>query len=138
MPFTTWIEADVPRVDCATQGVKQLRGPSRASSSLDGVQWHTFAGGAVNRLLAAGLGAKSGTKWVAGNLSVRCSGLPVGAAGDAIRGLADLNWEHERQFCQPYCASTLHESSVEVPARRRRESTDLADSVRESHPDVTL
>ena len=27
MQFTTWIEADVPRVDCATHGVKQLRVP---------------------------------------------------------------------------------------------------------------
>lgn len=59
----------------------------------DGVQWHTFAGGAVNRLLAAGLEAKSGKKWVAGNLSVRCKDLPVTAAREAIRGLADLNWE---------------------------------------------
>jgi len=60
----------------------------------DGVQWHTFAGGAVNRLLAAGLEKKSGKKWVAGNLSVRCKDLPATAAGDAIRGLADLDWEH--------------------------------------------
>ena len=27
MQFTTWIEADVPRVECATHGVKQLRVP---------------------------------------------------------------------------------------------------------------
>jgi transposase len=27
MQFTTWIEGDVPRVDCATHGVKQLRVP---------------------------------------------------------------------------------------------------------------
>jgi transposase len=27
LQFTTWIEADVPRVDCATHGVKQLRVP---------------------------------------------------------------------------------------------------------------
>lgn len=59
----------------------------------DGVQWHTFAGGAVNRLLAAGLEQKSGKKWVAGNLSLRCKELPVTAASDAIRALADLDWE---------------------------------------------
>jgi ATP-dependent Lhr-like helicase len=59
----------------------------------DGVQWHTFAGGAVNRLLAAGLEKKSGKKWVAGNLSLRCRDLPVTAASDAILGLADLDWE---------------------------------------------
>ncbi|RKH71355.1 DEAD/DEAH box helicase [Corallococcus interemptor] len=59
----------------------------------DGVQWHTFAGGAVNRLLAAGLEQKSGKKWVAGNLSLRCKDIAFSAADDAIRSLADLNWE---------------------------------------------
>jgi ATP-dependent Lhr-like helicase len=59
----------------------------------DGVHWHTFAGGAVNRLLAAGLEHKSGKKWLAGNLSLRCKDIAFTAAGDAIRSLADLNWE---------------------------------------------
>jgi len=59
----------------------------------DGVQWHTFAGGAVNRLLAAGLEQTSSKKWVAGNLSVRCKELPVTAASDAIRAVASLDWE---------------------------------------------
>lgn len=59
----------------------------------DGIQWHTFAGGAVNRLLAAGLEQESGKKWVAGNLSLRCKDIAFTAAGDAIRSLADLRWE---------------------------------------------
>jgi ATP-dependent Lhr-like helicase len=59
----------------------------------DGVQWHTFAGGAVNRLLAAGLEQKSGKRWVAGNLSLRCKDIALTAASDAIRSLADLSWE---------------------------------------------
>jgi hypothetical protein len=59
----------------------------------DGVQWHTFAGGAVNRLLAAGLEQRTGKKWVAGNLSLRCKDIAFTAAGDAIRSLADMNWE---------------------------------------------
>lgn len=59
----------------------------------DGVQWHTFAGGAVNRLLAAGLERRSGKKWVAGNLSVRCKDLSMAAAADAIRSLGELDWE---------------------------------------------
>ena len=59
----------------------------------DGVQWHTFAGGAVNRLLAAGLEQVSGKKWTPGNLSLRCKDLPATAAGDAIRALPDLDWE---------------------------------------------
>ena len=60
----------------------------------DGVQWHTFAGGSVNRLLAAGLEQASGKKWTAGNLTLRCKDLPVTAAVDSIRSLAHLDWEH--------------------------------------------
>ncbi len=59
----------------------------------DGVTWHTFAGGAVNRLLAAGLEAKCGKRWVAGNLSLRCKDLPMTAARDAVRELPTLDWE---------------------------------------------
>lgn len=59
----------------------------------DGVQWHTFAGGAINRLLAAGLQRNSGKHWVAGNLSVRCKDLSVTAASEAISGLGALPWE---------------------------------------------
>jgi ATP-dependent Lhr-like helicase len=59
----------------------------------DGVQWHTFAGGAVNRLLTAGLEQNTGKKWVAGNLSLRCKDIAFKAAEHAIRSLADLNWE---------------------------------------------
>jgi ATP-dependent Lhr-like helicase len=59
----------------------------------DGVLWHTFAGGAVNRLLAAGLEEKSGKRWIAGNLSVRCKDLPITAARDAVTALAELRWE---------------------------------------------
>lgn len=59
----------------------------------DGVQWHTFAGGAVNRLLAAALEVESGEHWVAGNLSVRCKTMPQMAASAAIRDLKRLDWE---------------------------------------------
>jgi len=59
----------------------------------DGVQWHTFAGGAVNRLLAAGLESRSGKKWVAGNLSVRCKDIAITAARAAVRDLSQLDWE---------------------------------------------
>ena len=68
-------------------------GTAQLEDHPDGVQWHTFAGGAVNRLLAAGLEKKSGKKWVAGNLSLRCKDLSTTAASEAIRGLADLDWE---------------------------------------------
>ena len=70
----------------------------------DGVQWHTFAGGAVNRLLAAGLEKTSGKKWVAGNLSLRCKDLSATAASEAIRGLADLDWERVSADAARYMA----------------------------------
>jgi ATP-dependent Lhr-like helicase len=68
-------------------------GSAPVEKQADGVQWHTFAGGAVNRLLAAGLEQNSGKKWIAGNLSLRCKDLPVTATREAIHALADLDWE---------------------------------------------
>jgi ATP-dependent Lhr-like helicase len=59
----------------------------------EGVQWHTFAGGAVNRLLAAALEAQSGKRWTSGNLSVRCREIALTVAHDAVRGLSALSWE---------------------------------------------
>jgi len=60
----------------------------------DGVQWHTFAGGAVNRLLAAGLEQTTCKKWVGGNLSLRCKDIESRDAEAAIRALMDLDWEN--------------------------------------------
>jgi ATP-dependent helicase Lhr and Lhr-like helicase len=74
-------------------GVLEL-GAAPLEEQPDGVVWHTFAGGAVNRLLAAGLEQTSGKRWVAGNLSLRCKDVPVTAAGDAVRRLAGLDWEN--------------------------------------------
>jgi ATP-dependent Lhr-like helicase len=68
-------------------------GTAPLEEQAEGVQWHTFAGGAVNRLLATGLEARSGKKCVAGNLSIRCKEVPITVAADVIRGLADLDWE---------------------------------------------
>jgi ATP-dependent Lhr-like helicase len=59
----------------------------------EGVQWHTFAGGAVNRLLAAGLETVTGQKWVSGNLSVRCKDIGGVAAREGVALLPTLNWE---------------------------------------------
>lgn len=58
----------------------------------EGVQWHTFAGGAVNRLLAAGLDALTGQKWTAGNLSLKAKEVSRVEAGRAIRALPGLDW----------------------------------------------
>jgi ATP-dependent Lhr-like helicase len=59
----------------------------------DSVQWHTFAGGAVNRLLAAALGRATGHRWAPGNLSLKCRDIGFVAACEAIRGLVGVDWE---------------------------------------------
>ncbi len=59
----------------------------------DGVQWHTFAGGAINRLLAYALEQRSGRAWVSGNLSLRCKDITFAAAAAAIRDLGNTNWD---------------------------------------------
>ena len=61
----------------------------------DGVQWHTFAGGRVNRLLAAGLEKETGKRWTAGNLSLRCKELGLVAARAALAEIIQgaLDWE---------------------------------------------
>lgn len=69
------------------------KGTAPIEEQTEGVQWHTFVGGSVNRLLAAGLEVKTGKRWVAGNLSVRSKDTPLTVASDAVRGLAALNWE---------------------------------------------
>ena len=68
-------------------------GSAPLEDTADGIQWHTFAGGTVNRLLAAGLEKGTGKKWISGNLSVRCKGIGFVAAGEAVRNLAGLHWE---------------------------------------------
>ena len=68
-------------------------GSAPLEDTADGVQWHTFAGGAVNRLLAAGLEKETGKKWVSGNLSVRSKDIGFVAASEAVHNLAALNWE---------------------------------------------
>ena len=57
----------------------------------DQVQWHTFAGGASNRVLAAGLEQTTGAPWVAGNLSLRAKDVDAATAAEGIRKLAGLD-----------------------------------------------
>ncbi len=67
-------------------------GPGPLEEHDDGVQWHTFAGGAINRLLAAALEAQTAKKWVAGNLSVKAEGLTRLQAEAALDALPRLDW----------------------------------------------
>ncbi len=53
----------------------------------DGVQWHTFAGGRINRVLAAALHATADQKWRVGNLSLVAKGL---GRVDAIKAVMSL------------------------------------------------
>ncbi|TVQ88630.1 MAG: DEAD/DEAH box helicase [Deltaproteobacteria bacterium] len=57
----------------------------------DGVQWHTFAGGGINRLLAAGLMELTHTKWVTGSLSLVGRDMAMADAREAIRKLSDVD-----------------------------------------------
>ncbi len=59
----------------------------------EGVQWHTFAGGAVNRLLAAGLERLTHQRWQPGNLSLKCKSTGLGNPQQLVRGLHQLDWE---------------------------------------------
>jgi ATP-dependent Lhr-like helicase len=62
-------------------------------STGEGVVWHTFAGGAINRVLAAGLEHLTHKKWVAGNLSVRSKDAGLAETNDALRELRTMTWE---------------------------------------------
>jgi ATP-dependent helicase Lhr and Lhr-like helicase len=57
------------------------------------VQWHTFAGGAINRLLAAALHQTGGGKWVAGNLSLKNKELGLSGALRAVKDLENVDWD---------------------------------------------
>ena len=62
-------------------------------STADGVQWHTFAGGAINRVLAAGLEHLTDQRWVAGNLSLKSKDSSLAATHAALAALPGLAWE---------------------------------------------
>ncbi len=59
----------------------------------EGVRWHTFAGGTINRVLAAGLTTATGKRFVAGNLSIQGRDAGLVEASDAIRSLGGMDWE---------------------------------------------
>jgi ATP-dependent Lhr-like helicase len=86
----------------ATAELGQLRdaydglvGDGDAPLESDGetLRWHTFAGGAINRLLALGLEQTGAGEWVAGNWSLkpkRRQSLAEATAG--VAGLARVDW----------------------------------------------
>ena len=96
-------ESDLPWLDAP--GAAQMAGLREAYSGLldpgtaplegtsAGVQWHTFAGGAVNRLLAAGLKQVTGDRWTPGNLSLKTKDLDVAGALRSVRRLEEVDWD---------------------------------------------
>ncbi len=83
------------QLDALRKGYDGLLAEGTAPIEDDGenVRWHTFSGGAVNRLLAAGLENLTGKRWIAGNLSIHCKGADLLQATDAARTLPTLDWE---------------------------------------------
>ncbi len=59
-------------------------------------QWHTFAGGSINRLLASAMEDLGAGKWTAGNLTLKTT-KPVATAvvTDALRRLGDHDWDEQ-------------------------------------------
>ena len=71
-------------------------GATVVESSDDGVTWHTFAGGAINRLLQESLEAGGDVAWRAGNLAVstagKFDGAAVAAAVAAVKAAGTSDW----------------------------------------------
>lgn len=59
-------------------------------------QWHTFAGGSINRLLASAMEDLGAGKWTAGNLTLKTT-KPVATAvvSDALHRLGDHDWDEQ-------------------------------------------
>ena len=76
--LTTIARAELEALRLAYDGMVG-EGTSALESSVDGLSWHTFAGGAINRVLATALEQTTGRRWTSGNLSIRTRD-PVGLA----------------------------------------------------------
>ncbi len=91
-----WLSPDAAaELEALRSGYDGLLEPGSAplEDTPDGVQWHTFAGAAINRLLAAGMERETGVRWQAGNLSVRAKEIGLVAARQAVRALPSLDWD---------------------------------------------
>jgi ATP-dependent Lhr-like helicase len=82
-------------LDAIRMGYEGLLEPGTAPiENVDhGVQWHTYAGGAVNHLLASALHDLTGEKWTPGNFSLKAKDVSLAEGRAAIRGLAEVDWD---------------------------------------------
>ena len=94
-PEAPWLSpAAQAELTSLRDGYEGLLEQSRAPLEIlpDQVRWHTFAGGAINRMLAAGLNSLTAGGWVAGNISVKHPTLGAVAAHQAMAELTSLDW----------------------------------------------
>lgn len=98
------------------------RGTAALESHEDGVRWHTFAGGAVNRLLAVALEGRTGASWVAGNLSLRASKVGLAEASRAIGGTPRGRLGKNGCRCSPPDRAGSGEQVPAVPVNGGRRS----------------
>ena len=95
-PEVAWLTPIAARtLDELRRGYEGLleEGAASLEDRGDTLQWHTFAGGGINRLLAAGLASLTGDKWVVGNLTLTSKASGVVKANEAISKLRELDWE---------------------------------------------
>lgn len=66
------------------------------------LQWHTFAGGAVNQLLAQALQDHGAGRWTPGNLTLKSRDqVGIAVAQEALTALLETDWdEHARRLVQ--------------------------------------
>jgi ATP-dependent Lhr-like helicase len=87
----------------------------------DGVYWHTFAGGLINRVLAAALQASAGQKWRMGNLGL--GGKEIGRvdAQRAIEGLREIDLDEiAAGVADTFVRGELSKFQVCLPERAER------------------
>jgi ATP-dependent Lhr-like helicase len=101
----TLVSSDSPGATLTPAATSELRAVREAYADLlalaaaplestsDGVVWHTFAGGAINRVLAAGLEHSTHKSWVAGNLSLRSTDAGLSETQLALGEMPTMFWE---------------------------------------------
>lgn len=93
-PEEAWLSAAAAReLESLRESYAPVLDGDPLESTGDGVTWHTFAGGAVNRLLAVGLRQVTGHRWVAGNLSLKAKDVGIAAARAEVREIGALDWD---------------------------------------------
>ena len=97
-PEAAWLSKPAAAdLEATREGYRDVLDGERAplEDQRDGVQWHTFAGGAANRLLASALEEKTHRRWTAGNLSLKAKDVGLAEARAALEALRAVPDWHE-------------------------------------------